>query len=145
MDDPHQQVILPDDKVLPDWIKLPCLVGTYMIWLSDCESVENGPTHIVPGSHRFGKKVDPVYAEANCIKACGKAGTAVFVNSQTWHRGASNTSDKPRDTLQLTFGRRIIGHKFRSIMDYKMPSYVVEGMDDKKKKRFGYLQGGAYS
>jgi len=145
MDDPLQQVIIPDGKVLPEWIKLPCLVATYMIWLSDCENVENGPTHIVPGSHRFGKTIDRDYAEQNAIPACGKAGTAVLVNSQTWHRGCANTSKIARDTLQLTFGRRIIGHKHKTIMNYLMPNHVYKDKDERTLKRLGFLQGGAYS
>jgi ectoine hydroxylase-related dioxygenase (phytanoyl-CoA dioxygenase family) len=144
-DDPLQQVIIPDGKVLPDWVKLPCLVATYMIWLSDCTTVENGPTHIVPGSHRFGKNINYEFAEEHAIPACGKAGTAVLVNSQTWHRGCANTSKNARDTLQLTFGRRIIGHKHKTIMNYKMPDHVFRDQNEKTLKRLGFLQGGAYS
>lgn len=144
-DDPLQQVILPKGRVLPEWIKLPVLVCTYMIWLSDCPKEENGPTRIVPGSHRWGEVVDPAKAEPLGIAACGKAGTAVLVNSQTWHRGSENTSSVPRATLQLTFGRRIIGHKHDTIMNYVMPPHVLRGRHDKTYERFGFLQGGAYS
>lgn len=144
-DDPLQQVIIPEGKSLPDYIKLPILVVTYMIWLSDCETVENGPTHVVPGSHRWGKLIDQTKAEQLGIPTCGKAGTAVLVNSQTWHRGSENTSKVPRHTLQLSFARRIIGHKFKTIMNYTMPNYVTHNKSSKTLERFGFLQGGAYS
>jgi ectoine hydroxylase-related dioxygenase (phytanoyl-CoA dioxygenase family) len=144
-DDPLQQVIIPEGKTLPKWIKLPVLVATYMIWLSDCDTSENGPTNIVPGSHRWGSVVDSEKAEKWCIPACGKAGTAVLVNSQTWHRGSENKSTTPRETLQLTYGRRIIGHKHGTIMNYVMPDHVLKNRSDKTKERFGFLQGGAYS
>ena len=81
--------------------KLPCLVATHMIWLSDCINVENEPTHIVLDSHRFGKAIDCGYAKQYAIPACGKAGIAVIVNSQTWHKGCPNTSKIARDILQL--------------------------------------------
>jgi ectoine hydroxylase-related dioxygenase (phytanoyl-CoA dioxygenase family) len=136
---------IPYGKTLPDWVKLKCLVATYMIWLSDCESISNGPTAILPKSHRFGQKVDWKYAEKNCIHATGKAGTAVLVHSQVWHRGSENTSTIPRDTIQFTFARRIIGHKHKTIMNYVMPPSVYEGMDDETRARLGFLQGGAYS
>ncbi len=145
VDDPLQQVIVPDGKVLPDWIKLPVLVCTYMIWLSDCDTPECGPTHVVPGSHRYGQLLDPEYAEANGIPACGKAGTAVLINSNLWHRGCANNSDRARDTLQITWARRIIGHKHKSIMNYNMPAHVCAGRSDLLKERMGWLQGGAYS
>ena len=145
VDDPLQQVIIPPNYTLPAYIRLPVLSGTFMIWLSDCESPENGPTYVVPKSHRFGKPVNPKEADRLGIPMCGKAGTAIFVNSNVWHRGCENKSNVPRETLQITFGRRIIGHKFGTIMDYKMPPHVLEGRSETAKKRLGYLQGGAFS
>ena len=145
VDDPPQQVIVPPGKTLPDWLKLPVLVCTYMIWLSDCDTPEHGPTHVVPGSHRFGRVVDPELAEQLGIPACGKAGTAVLVNANVWHRGCGNKSDRARDTLQITWARRIIGHKHKTIMNYQMPPHVYESRSEQLKERMGFLQGGAYS
>lgn len=144
-DDCLQNVIIPEGKQLPDWIKLPVMACTWMCWLSDCEEPSNGPTWIVPGSHRFGSVVDKELAEQLAIPACGKAGTCVLINSQVWHRGCENTSKVPRETLQLTFARRIIGHKHKTIMNYHMPEHVYKGKSDKLKERLGWLQGGAYS
>lgn len=145
VDDPLQQVIVPNNYSLPPNIRLPVLVCTYMIWLSDCDTPENGPTFVVPGSHRFGKPVNPAEADRKGIPMCGKAGTAVLINSNVWHRGCENKSSIPRETLQITFARRIIGHKHKSIMDYQMPVHVYKGRSDKLKERMGFLQGGAYS
>jgi len=145
VDDPPQQVIVPAGKTLPDWLKLPVLVCTYMIWLSDCDTPDHGPTHVVPGSHRFGRVVEPELAEQLGIPACGKAGTAVLVNANVWHRGCANKSNKSRDTLQITWARRIIGHKHKTIMDYRMPPHVYANRSDLLKERMGFLQGGAYS
>jgi ectoine hydroxylase-related dioxygenase (phytanoyl-CoA dioxygenase family) len=146
VDDPLQQIIVPDGcPALPASIRLPILMTTCMVWLSDCERPENGPTFVAPGSHRSGKVVNPDMAEQRGIPMCGKAGTAVFLNPNTWHRGSHNASDVARDTLQLTFARRIVGHKFKSIMNYAMPARVLEGRSEKAKERFGFLEGGAYS
>lgn len=144
-DDCLQNVIIPDEKELPEWIKLPVLACTWMCWLSDCESPENGPTWVVPKSHRFGRIIDPILAGQLAIPTCGKAGTCVLINNQIWHRGSANTSNIPRYTLQLTFARRIIGHKHKTIMNYNMPEHVYKGKSDKLKERLGWLQGGAYS
>lgn len=145
VDDPLQQIIVPNNYSLPPNIRLPVLVCTYMIWLSDCDTPENGPTYVVPGSHRFGKPVNPSDADRKGIPMCGKAGTAVLINSNVWHKGCENKSNVPRETLQITFGRRIIGHKHKTIMDYQMPLNVYQGRSDKLKERMGFLQGGAYS
>lgn len=144
-DDCLQNVIIPEGKTLPEWIRLPVMVVTWMCWLSDCDTPEKGPTHVVPGSHRFGRTVDRDLAEKLAIPACGKAGTCVLINNQVWHRGCENTSDTPRETLQLTFARRIIGHKHKSIMNYNMPKHVYENKKEETKERLGFLQGGAYS
>jgi ectoine hydroxylase-related dioxygenase (phytanoyl-CoA dioxygenase family) len=116
-----------------------------MIWLSDCDTPENGPTWVVPGSHRWGQQVDALVAEELGIPACGKAGTAVLINANLWHRGCANTSNIPRHTLQITWARRIIGHKFKTIMNYQMPPHVTAGRSELLKERLGWLQGGAYS
>ena len=145
VDDPVQQVSLPNNYILPDEVKLPVLVATYMIWLLDCEKPENGPTYVVPGSHRFGRNVDPELAESLGIPMCGKSGTAVLINANTWHRGCNNISKIPRETLQITFARRIIGHKFKTIMNYNMPDHVLQNRSNLAFERLGFLQGGAYS
>lgn len=144
-DDALQNVVISEGHSLPEYIKLPVMVVTCMIWLSDCNAPENGPTYVVPGSHRLGKCLDTEYADKNGIPTCGKSGTVVIINNQLWHRGCENTSNIARETIQLTFGRRIISHMFKSIMDYQMPQHVTKNMDNKTKERFGYLQGGAYS
>jgi ectoine hydroxylase-related dioxygenase (phytanoyl-CoA dioxygenase family) len=145
VDDPLQQVIVPNNYTLPPNIRLPILNATYMIWLSDCDTPDKGPTYIVPGSHRFGRPVSNYEADKYGIPACGKAGTAVLVNANVWHRGCENKSNVPRETLQITVGRRIIGHKFKSIMNYQMPEHVLKGRSDILKQRLGFLEGGAYS
>lgn len=144
-DDCLQQVIIPEGVELPDCIKLPVLAATWMIWLSDCTSEENGPTYVVPKSHRWGKETNADLAKTKEIPMCGKAGTAVLVNNQTWHRGAANTSSVSRDTLQMTFARRMIGHKYGSIMNYNMPIHVIKDKSPQMLERFGFLEGGAYS
>ena len=145
VDDPLQQIIVPNNYSLPACIRLPVLVCTYMIWLSDCTTPENGPTYVVPGSHRFGRPINNMEANRKGIPMCGKAGTAVLINANVWHRGCENKSSVPRETVQITFARRIIGHKHKTIMNYQMPSHVYQGRSDVLKTRMGFLQGGAYS
>lgn len=145
MDDCMQNVIIPEGRVLPDWVKLPVMVVTWMVWLSNCSDPTNGPTYVVPGSHRWGKNPDKQISDATEIPTCGGPGTAVLINNQTWHRGSKNCSSICRDTLQLTFARRIIGHKFGTIMNYQMPQHVLADRTPETMARMGFLQGGAYS
>lgn len=148
-DDALQSIILPPHRSLPDDVKLPVLAVTCMCWLSNCETPENGPTFVVPGSHRFGQEVDATFAEERGMPMCGRAGTVVIINNQLWHRGCANTSDVPRVCMQMTFGRRFVGHKFKTIMNYHLPASVERKVknhaSEQVQMRFGYLQGGAYS
>jgi ectoine hydroxylase-related dioxygenase (phytanoyl-CoA dioxygenase family) len=152
MDDPcHNIVMMDDKKELPDYVQLPVNACTWMIWLSDCPTPRHGPTHIIPGSHRFGRECTNEAAsryKRQVIAACGRAGTAVLVNSQTWHRGCENQSNVARDTLQISFARRLVGHKFGSIMNYSYPRWFTDWVmqqDKQTQQLFGFLQGGAYS
>lgn len=147
-DDALQSIILPPGETLPDSVKLPVLAVTCMCWLSDCTLPENGPTHVAPGSHRSGRVVDPELAERFAVPACGPAGTVVIVNNQLWHRGCANTSTVPRICMQMTFGRRMVGHKFGNIMNYQLPQNLTRDLQKATaaaKERFGFLGGGAYS
>jgi ectoine hydroxylase-related dioxygenase (phytanoyl-CoA dioxygenase family) len=149
-DDPVHNVILPTGTRLPSGARLPVLACTYMLWLSDVTTPEHGPTHVIPGSHNWCRGVDTDEALAHEARghvalATGRAGTAVLVNSQVWHRGAGNTSGTDRDTLQLSYGRRLVGHKFKSVMNYEMPRHVYAGRSDATRTLLGFVQGGAYS
>ena len=144
-DDPVQNVLIPKGKKLPDDFILPVLAMTAMIWLDDVKE-DMGPTQVIPGSHRWGYYPDQkdLY-DAKKVNCVGRKGTVVFINSQVWHRGQKNEGKESRHTLQMSFGRRIIGHKHKSIMNYKMPYGIYKDFDDKKKRKMGFLQGGAYS
>lgn len=145
-DDPLQSIIIPEGcPPLDERVKLPIMLITGMLYLSDCCAEKNGPTHVVPGSHRFGKEVDPEFAELNCIPLCGSAGTVVLINNQVWHRGCKNTSLEPREIVQISYGRRIISHMFGSIMNYVLPEHIIIGKDKETQELYGFLKGGAYS
>jgi len=81
------------------------------IWLIDDFTELNGPTRVVPGSHRSARlpreamanPEDPYPGE---VKVTGSAGTVVIFNSHLWHGGTLNTTDRPRRALHSYFCRR---------------------------------------
>lgn len=127
-------------------IKLNVLAITCLYYLTDVLSVENGPTQFIPGSHLFGLHCTPERAEKyESFSALGSAGTCVIVNNQTWHRGAPNLSDQDRYCTQITYAKRLIGHKYGSFMNYQMPDDVFKNITDERKLRLlGFLSHGAY-
>jgi ectoine hydroxylase-related dioxygenase (phytanoyl-CoA dioxygenase family) len=97
-----------------DWAE-PVPAGEYQvcnsIWLIDEFTAANGPTRVVPGSHRSGRlpaqvMADPEASYPDEVTLLGRAGTVVVFNAHVWHGGTSNTTQRPRRALHSYFCRR---------------------------------------
>jgi len=147
-DAPHY--IVTDGKP-PTNIHLPVLFFTCNYYLTDVTEIEHGCTEVVPGSHLIGQNVREV-AKSNAWKKwqdkvqynLGKAGSVVMFNNQVWHRGGPNQSDRNRYITQITYGRRMIGHKYYPFMNYTMPEHIYKDADPRLKRLVGFLSHGAY-
>lgn len=143
----------------PKNIMMPCLLFTANYYLTDVDTVEHGPTQVVPGSHLFGSP--PPHAsfvpaqerpnalagtkyEDQIVSCLGPAGSVVMFNNQVWHRGAPNTSDRVRYMAQVSYARRLIGHKYFPFMNYQMPEHVYKDAGPRLKRLLGFLPSGAY-
>ncbi len=132
----------------PTNIRLPVLLFTANYYLTDVETIEHGPTQVIPGSHLFGSAPpDPIedtpYEEqvASCL---GPAGSVVMFNNQVWHRGAPNRSEHTRYMTQISYARRLVGHKYSPFMNYQMPEHVYADADERLRVLLGFLPNGAY-
>lgn len=144
-DQPHYLV---KEGPTPQNVHLPVLAFTVNYYLNDCKNHDNGPTRVVPGSHLFGKPCpnnpESHYKVRYC---CGSAGTAVLFNNQVWHAGCPNKSDQYRYVSQVTYARRLVGHKYYPFMNYEMPEHVINrvtGMGKREKRMLGFLDHGAW-
>ncbi|MFM7323025.1 MAG: phytanoyl-CoA dioxygenase family protein [Armatimonadota bacterium] len=144
-DAPHYLVTHGD---APTNVRLPVLLFTANYYLTDVETPEHGPTEVLPGSHLFGKPCPPSLEgtpwEGKTDYCCGRKGTVVLFNNQVWHRGAPNLSDRTRYITQVSYARRLVGHKYYPFMNYQMPEYVFAGADDRLRRLLGFLPRGAY-
>ncbi|MDZ8081367.1 MAG: phytanoyl-CoA dioxygenase family protein [Nostoc sp. DcaGUA01] len=142
-DTPH--VISLDGKPLTN-IRLNVLAFTVNYYLTDVLSEENGPTQVIPGSHLFGKLCDgDISGYEDRIYSClGAMGSAVCFNNQVWHRGSRNSSSITRYITQITYAKRLVGHKYAPFMNYQMPSHCYEQADPRLKQLLGFLPNGAY-
>src|SRR5437667_6898833 len=89
--------------------------GEYFVcnsaWLLDDFTETNGPTRVVPGSHRSGKlpkdeMADPREPHPREIQVLAPAGSVFVFNSHVWHSGTRNNTDKPRRVIHSSFTRR---------------------------------------
>jgi ectoine hydroxylase-related dioxygenase (phytanoyl-CoA dioxygenase family) len=156
-DDAPHYLVTPGTEP-PTNVRLPCLLFTANYYLTDVDLVEHGPTQVVPGSHLFGAPVPsggfagegPANAlrgtkyEEKIVSCLGPAGSVVIFNNQVWHRGGPNTSDRTRYMAQVSYARRLVGHKYFPFMNYQMPEHVYRDANPRLKRLLGFLPSGAY-
>ena len=132
----------------PTNVRLPVLLFTANYYLTDVLSIENGPTQVIPGSHLIGSpcpgNLDGTKWEPKIASCLGKAGSVVMFNNQVWHRGGPNRSNVTRCMTQISYGRRLIGHKYFPFMNYNMPEHVYKDANPRLKRLYGFLPTGAY-
>jgi ectoine hydroxylase-related dioxygenase (phytanoyl-CoA dioxygenase family) len=80
-----------------------------MFFLDDI-SADNGPTRLVPGSHRSGaippkNLSDPRARHRDEVCITGPAGDVLVFSSHLWHSGTGNTSGRPRRVITITYRR----------------------------------------
>ena len=139
-----------DGSSLPQSVTVAPMVLTCMYYLNDVRGAVDGMTHLIPGSHRFGRPCseEEVSRLENEIVAPGvKEGTCLIISSSLWHRGAAvQPEGRERYLYQVSYGRRLVGHKHKTIMDYTLPKNVKDHLKTKEDQELmGFLQGGAYS
>ena len=145
-DDPPHYLVTHGEP--PTNVRLPVLFFGANYYLTDVEGIEHGPTQVIPGSHLFGKPCPKDMTgtpyEKKVVNCLGPAGSVILFNNQLWHRGAPNASDRVRYVAQVSYGRRIIGHKYFPFMNYTMPEYVYKDANPRLKRLLGFLPHGAY-
>jgi len=145
-DDPPHYLVTEGEP--PKNVRLPVLFCTANYYLTDVTEIEHGRTEVIPGSHLFGapcpKVIEGTKWENQVKYNLGGAGSVVIFNNQVWHRGGKNLSDRTRYITQVTYARRIIGHKYYPFMNYQMPEHVYKDANPRLKRLLGFLDHGPY-
>ena len=109
--DPHTDIGQPlhvDMGAIPDengyWV-------CNTVWMLDDFTRENGPTRMVPGSHKWGTRPqdvleDPFAAHPQEVLLTGKAGSIAVMNAHMWHAGTANRTAAPRLAMHGFYCRR---------------------------------------
>ncbi|MEZ4615051.1 MAG: phytanoyl-CoA dioxygenase family protein [Caldilineaceae bacterium] len=84
---------------------------TNALWMLDDLTPENGPTRVVPGSHRwpaFPKEAmtDLLAPHPQETYITGPAGSVAFFNGQIWHGSTTNRTNQPRRVYHSAFTAR---------------------------------------
>jgi ectoine hydroxylase-related dioxygenase (phytanoyl-CoA dioxygenase family) len=81
------------------------------VWMLDDFTRENGPTRMVPGSHKSGQRPQDVLADVMAphpreVLLTGKAGSIAVMNAHLWHAGTANRTSAPRLAMHAFYCRR---------------------------------------
>jgi ectoine hydroxylase-related dioxygenase (phytanoyl-CoA dioxygenase family) len=80
------------------------------IWVLDDFTADNGPTRMVPGSHKWGKRPqdvldDPLAPYPGEQYLIAPAGSVAVMNAHTWHGGTANRTSAPRLAMHAFYCR----------------------------------------
>ena len=128
-------------------LTMPILGINVQILLSDVPSDEYGPTQVVPASHYAGRmptQDNPSFEGRGPLSIYGKAGDVYLQNAQTWHRGATNTSNRRRYLYQIAYGPRRQSQRLYPYLNYKTPDHVLAGASERLLRVLGKHEMGAW-
>ena len=112
------------------------------IWMLDPFTHENGPTRVVPGSHRCGKLPQESLEDAQAshseqVLLTAPAGSVAILNAHTWHGGMRNNSCHPRSALhsfyvrwdmpQQQFQESLLSHNTQSLLNSTQKKILALG------------------
>jgi ectoine hydroxylase-related dioxygenase (phytanoyl-CoA dioxygenase family) len=112
---------------------LPLLLNT-LIMLDDF-TPDNGATHMMTGSHVTADKPADSVFYARSEQALGSVGSLLMFNSNLWHAGGENRTDRPRRSMTPLYSKPFVKQGF----DYpRSLGYDREGLSDTARQILGY-------
>ena len=132
---------------VPAGLHVPVFLATAHVYLSP-QPAELCPTHVIPGSHRAGRRPRRFEADWNGRPPqpvlCA-AGDVLFFRSDLWHSGSDNdTADAVRYLLQVHYGRREMAQHFAPYLDWRFNPAVIAAATPRQRRLLGDHPQGAY-
>lgn len=90
--------------------EMPLLLNT-LVMLDDF-TPDNGATWMMTGSHGQAAKPEPEAFFARAEQAVGPAGSILVFNSNLWHAGGDNRTDKPRRSVTPMYCKPFMKQQF---------------------------------
>ncbi len=129
-----------------DRIPYPVFAIGAHLYLKDCTCAD-GPTAVVPGSHRSGRLApfdqlwndELSYDGRPPVVLTARAGDVVFFVSDCWHRGLPAAGGSGRDFLQVHYARRDIAQRVRTtaVANQLSVDAIARAQSDREKSLVG--------
>lgn len=131
----------------PPRVPYPIFIVTTHVYLQDV-GLDDGPTHVIPGSHTSGQPVpadrvwdpDLRYLGRTSELHLARAGDVGFFVSDVWHRRCpSNERSVGRLFLQTCYGRRDIAPRLRppDEISHARPAAIARATDLRSRQLIG--------
>lgn len=128
-------------------LRMPVMWFTVQIALNDIETIEEGPTQYVPGSHYSGRgpnnQENPEFEGNKPVSIFCKAGDIYLQDPQCWHRGAPNNSNKTRYILQSQYAAYWAYWRFSLCNGVPVPEDALQNASDRLLSLLGRSRPGA--
>lgn len=136
-------LLMPRPKGVPwdERIPFPVHIISALYYLNDV-GPNDGPTHVVPGSHKSGQRPDP-QAEAPTYEGRGllvveaRAGDCLIFHSQLWHRAGPHGGGRVRYVQQVHYAARFITTRFFPMPNYQMPPDLLLRLSPRRQRLLG--------
>lgn len=126
---------------------LPVQILTAQLYLCDIDDAI-GPTWIVPGSHRAGRRPgegEQAWQGQGAVAVLCRAGDALIFRSDAWHGGGTNRSvGQVRDMLQVHYGRRMVAQKFSPYLHWQFNPQVLAQATPRQRRLLGEHEEAEY-
>jgi ectoine hydroxylase-related dioxygenase (phytanoyl-CoA dioxygenase family) len=107
-----------------------------VIWALDDFTLENGATHVLPGSHNTDQIPTDQFFKENNIRLTCKAGDLIIFNARLWHAAGINNTDKFRHALTMNVCRPFMKQR----MDWVrfIPSTITDQLSSQARRIIGF-------
>lgn len=116
-------------------LRMPVMWFTVQIPLTDIQTLDEGPTQYVPGSHYAGRhpndQENPEFEGKTPVSIFCKAGDIYLQDPQCWHRGAPNRSQKTRYILQSQYAAYWAYWRFSLCNRVPIPAAAQQNASDR--------------
>lgn len=132
---------------VPRGVVVPMFLCTAHFYLSR-QYPELCPTHVIPKSHRAGRRPTPADTHWRGLlpqPVLCDAGDVLIFRSDLWHSGSANqTTSDVRYLVQVHYGRREIAQHFAPYLDWQFNPDVVRVCSALHRRLLGDHPQGAY-
>jgi len=126
------------DQMAFDFFSFPAdyHVQCNTMWALTDFTAANGATHIAPGTSGM---ADAEAEQIEEIQATMRRGSVLFYDGKVLHGGGANTSDRPRQGVNITYAVGWVRQEENQYL--ACPPDVARSLDDDLLKMIGYQQG----